>query len=469
MFLASRFRQADALYQLGVLAPASERLAPLARAPMQQSVRLAALSRLTEIACDSGEVATAQQHLIEMQRCLEAPGAEISVEDRAELNYATARYAFSRRDGFDLERRAREAPAPTRSGPVSERVASLAIRINSYLAVDRYHRCDLAGASAAAAAAAQMLRAMPEVPPYVKTHALTTRGVVDLHDPARAHLAIIENVEALELALHNGMVSTAHDALFNIVNFWLYCDDCDALPFETQIVRETLDDALVAPSKADDPVLAALSLCSHGRYGEAIELLDRIALPSRDKGSDWLPIFFGPVTATKLARILFKAGRFADAERAAREALDAWERSHLGGQGVALRVRAEALEALGDPHAATAVIEDAIGELEAMRPLHHLVAAYKCAHRLTKKRAYRDHARSLIAALKKEAPQRTRLTPREREIAVLVSQGYGNKAIAAQLNLKPRTVENYVASIFSRLSIRARWQLTPDVMRASGS
>ncbi|MGB6952343.1 MAG: hypothetical protein WBE15_10400, partial [Candidatus Cybelea sp.] len=120
-------------------------------------MRLAALSRLTEIACDSGELATAQQHLIEMQRCLEAPGAEISVEDRAELNYATARYAFSRRDGFDLERRAREAPAPPRSGPAGERVASLAIRINSYLAVDRYHRCDLAGASAAAATAAQML------------------------------------------------------------------------------------------------------------------------------------------------------------------------------------------------------------------------------------------------------------------------------------------------------------------------
>ncbi|HEY2473204.1 MAG TPA: LuxR C-terminal-related transcriptional regulator [Candidatus Cybelea sp.] len=464
MFLASRFREADLLYQLGALTRAAERLEPLARAPIPESVRLGALARLAEIACDLAELATAQQLLSEMQHSLEALGTETSIADHAELNYAAARYAFSRRDSFDLERRAREARLATRRAPGGERVASLAIRINSYLAVDRYHRGDLGGASEAAATAAQMLQATAEALPYVRTHALTTRGVIDLHDPARAHLATVENIEALELALGNGMVTTAHDALFNIVNFWLYCDDCDASTFETQLVHETLDDALVAPSSADDPILAALSLTSRGRYGEALEVLDRIGLHSRDKESGWLPIFFEPVTATKRARILFKAGRFADAERAAAEARDAWERSNLGGQGIALRVRAEALEALGDERKATAIIEDALGDLEAMRPLHHMVAAYKCAHRLTKKRAYLDHARSLVAALKKKAPQSARLTPRERAVALLVAQGYSNKAIAVQLNLRPRTIENHVAAIFSRLSIRARWQLTPDLI-----
>ena len=126
---------------------------------------------------------------------------------------------------------------------------------------------------------------------------------VDLHDQARAHLATQENIEALELALANGMISTAHDALFNIVNFWLYCDDSAASPYETRVVRESLGDALVAPSSTDDPVLAALSLAACGRYAEAVDLLDEIGSPSPEQSSDWAARFFGPVTATKRARM----------------------------------------------------------------------------------------------------------------------------------------------------------------------
>lgn len=37
-------------------------------------------------------------------------------------------------------------------------------------------------------------------------------------------------------------------------------------------------------------------------------------------------------------------------------------------------------------------------------------------------------------------------------------------AIAARLGISPRTVDNHVASIFNRLSIRARWQLTSDLL-----
>jgi DNA-binding NarL/FixJ family response regulator len=83
---------------------------------------------------------------------------------------------------------------------------------------------------------------------------------------------------------------------------------------------------------------------------------------------------------------------------------------------------------------------------------------------LTKKRAYREQAQSIIAAFRKPAHAHARLSRREREVALLVAQGQSNKAIAVQLNLKPRTVENYVASIFAQLSIRARWQLTPDLI-----
>jgi ATP/maltotriose-dependent transcriptional regulator MalT len=365
-----------------------------------------------------------------------------------------------------LERFVRDVTTAARQAPANARVASLAIRINSYVAVDRYHRRDLAGAGDAAETAMRILRRTPNAPAYISTHALTTRAVVDLHDPSRAHLAAAENVEALELALASGMIATARDALFNIANSWLFCDDSTASPHEARAVRDTLADALAPPSRSDDPVLAALALSSYGRYAEAAALIDHLAPAAGGASSDWLPIFFGPVTATKRARILFKAAKFGDAERAAADALEAWEQSRLGGDGTALRVRAEALEALGDTREATRTIEDAIAALEPLRPVHHLVGAYQCAHRLTKKRAYLDQACDLVAAFRRNSAPRVgaQLTPREREIALLVASGYSNKTIAARLNLSTRTVENHVASIFARLSIRARWQLTPELL-----
>lgn len=464
MTIASRFREADLLYQLGAVGPAAERVLPLAHASIDESRKLAAFCRLTEIACDNGELDAAGRYVAAMYRAADNVIGGPSAADRAELNYALARCAFSRRDGGELAQRARDAVTGARETQGNDRIASLAIRINSYLAVDQYHRRDLAGASKAAATASKLLHATPGVLPYVKTHGLTTQAVIDLHDPARAHLATSENVEALELALANGMTSTAQDALFNIANFWLYCDAPETSPYEKRVVRESLDDAIVAPASSDDPVLAALSLCCFGRYAEAAGLLDRIGPPAREKGTEWLSIFFGPVTATKRARILFKAGDFVEAERAASEALRAWEQSQLGGQGIALRVRAEALEALGDHRSATAAIEDAIGSLEPIQAVHHMLGAYQCAHRLTKKRAYFERALDLIRTLKKAPRQTARLTPREREIALLVAHGHSNRAIAAQLNLSRRTVENRVASIFTALAIRARWQLTEEML-----
>jgi DNA-binding NarL/FixJ family response regulator len=56
------------------------------------------------------------------------------------------------------------------------------------------------------------------------------------------------------------------------------------------------------------------------------------------------------------------------------------------------------------------------------------------------------------------------LTPREREIALLVTEGRTNKDIGVRLGISRRTVDNHVASIFNRLSIRARWQLTNDLL-----
>jgi two-component system, OmpR family, sensor kinase len=54
---------------------------------------------------------------------------------------------------------------------------------------------------------------------------------------------------------------------------------------------------------------------------------------------------------------------------------------------------------------------------------------------------------------------RSALTPRQREIAALISQGLSNSAIAGQLVLTHGTVANHVASILQRLNLGSRTQI----------
>ena len=60
------------------------------------------------------------------------------------------------------------------------------------------------------------------------------------------------------------------------------------------------------------------------------------------------------------------------------------------------------------------------------------------------------------------------LTPREREIAELVSAGITNRAIAAQLVLSERTVEGHVRSILAKLQLANRTELAAWALRSPG-
>ncbi len=52
------------------------------------------------------------------------------------------------------------------------------------------------------------------------------------------------------------------------------------------------------------------------------------------------------------------------------------------------------------------------------------------------------------------------LTPREREVLCLVAQGHSNQLVAQQLVISPRTVENHLHNIYSKIYVASRTEAT---------
>ncbi|HKU80771.1 MAG TPA: helix-turn-helix transcriptional regulator, partial [Candidatus Tumulicola sp.] len=88
------------------------------------------------------------------------------------------------------------------------------------------------------------------------------------------------------------------------------------------------------------------------------------------------------------------------------------------------------------------------GDLEEARTLYASLGAAREATRLASPR--RKESRAYFGAA---------LTQREREVARLVSAGATNPEIARRFHLSVRTVQHHMEAIYSKLGIRARWQL----------
>lgn len=63
---------------------------------------------------------------------------------------------------------------------------------------------------------------------------------------------------------------------------------------------------------------------------------------------------------------------------------------------------------------------------------------------------------------------RSRLTPREREVAQLAAQGLSNAEVAATLCLATGTVRNHLSNVYAKLHLRRRSQL-PAFFRGPSS
>jgi predicted ATPase/DNA-binding CsgD family transcriptional regulator len=70
---------------------------------------------------------------------------------------------------------------------------------------------------------------------------------------------------------------------------------------------------------------------------------------------------------------------------------------------------------------------------------------------------------------KRSSPASVFLTSRELEIARLIAEEESNRGIAELLGISERTVEHHVASILSRLGVRSRWLITPELIARSQS
>ncbi|MBX6765345.1 MAG: response regulator transcription factor, partial [Rubrobacteraceae bacterium] len=67
-----------------------------------------------------------------------------------------------------------------------------------------------------------------------------------------------------------------------------------------------------------------------------------------------------------------------------------------------------------------------------------------------------DRAIEYGLSAEETAPSEALLTPRQREVALLVAQGLANRQIASELGISENTVANHVAAIIRRLDVPAR-------------
>ena len=205
------------------------------------------------------------------------------------------------------------------------------------------------------------------------------------------------------------------------------------------------------------PVAAAVAehLMVQGRDGEAMALIDRALKRLTDAGNNF--------------DLLLVAGRFGSAAAAKRalELLEPWVERSRSARAVMYLIRAH--QSSGKERAALAR-RAAQGFAELPWPLHQALAL-ELAGDLDEALVLYTQVGAGAEAARLEVRRRRvtalsdHLSKRESEVAELVALGNSNRTIAEQLVLSERTVENHIASIFTKLNVRSRAEIASVVAR----
>jgi DNA-binding CsgD family transcriptional regulator len=198
----------------------------------------------------------------------------------------------------------------------------------------------------------------------------------------------------------------------------------------------------------------------------ALEVLVRVllALGRVDAASDWArraPAeggarrsgVYGSVIASAQARVLLAQGARSEAARVALAGAAAADEGLAPlWAGRCRTLAGEALAADGNVEEARRELRRAAVELGDRGAWGYRDAALKALRRL----GDRPHAAVPSSADRSSDARLAGVSPREREVALLVAEGRTNAQIAAQLHLSERTVEKHVSSVLAKLGLSSR-------------
>jgi DNA-binding NarL/FixJ family response regulator len=82
---------------------------------------------------------------------------------------------------------------------------------------------------------------------------------------------------------------------------------------------------------------------------------------------------------------------------------------------------------------------------------------------------FSEIARAAVARGQPEVMESVRMTPREREVIELISEGCSNKEIAGRLHIATHTVKSHVRNIMEKLTLHTRLQIAAYAHRDEAS